>query len=332
VICDPAIVIEAGNAERVSPSSSIPTFTTSESEDRAEKLRFVFKHLAQRERAPNEQKGGPFGRPALTFLVLTLPALWVGWLIYRYGVDTPWGDEWDTTRLLVEKMQAGTLGLGDFFAFHNEHRIFFPRVLTFALALFTHWNVRVELLMILDPRFCLLVEPLARGADHRLAEFPHSPLAPAGDQRPALFALAMGKPALGFSDRVLFAARDHDCLSLGCAFAPKAVRLSCDDVPLSYQHFLNREWFRFLVSYGTAPSAVEWQGASARRENLVADLGCRRNRQYRLLFPWICPACGAPRLDGSGRAPAPGDPIYSRLSWHSLFRHGTECILDSIRG
>ena len=97
---------------------------------------------------PNERKNGPFGRPVFAFIVLALPALWVGWLVYRYGVDTPWGDEWDSTRMLVEKMQAGTLGFGDFFAFHNEHRIFFPRLLTFALALVTHWNVRAELLMI----------------------------------------------------------------------------------------------------------------------------------------------------------------------------------------
>jgi hypothetical protein len=69
-------------------------------------------------------------------------------LVYRYGVDTPWGDEWDSTRMLIEKMQAGVLGFGDFFAFHNEHRIFFPRLLTFAVALVTNWNVRAELLMI----------------------------------------------------------------------------------------------------------------------------------------------------------------------------------------
>ena len=100
------------------------------------------------ERAPSEQKGGPFGRPALTFLVLALPALWVGWLIYQYGVDMPWGDQWDSTRLLLEKMRAGTLGFADFFAFHNEHRIFFPRLLTLGLAKLTHWNVRAELLMI----------------------------------------------------------------------------------------------------------------------------------------------------------------------------------------
>jgi hypothetical protein len=143
VISDSAIVTEAGDPERV-----CPYLTTSEIEAPAEKLRFVSKHRAQRERAPNEQKSGPFGRPALTFLVLALPALWVGWLIYHYGVDTPWEDEWDSTRLLLEKMQAGTLGLGDFFAFHNEHRIFFPSLLTLGLAKLTHWNVRAELLMI----------------------------------------------------------------------------------------------------------------------------------------------------------------------------------------
>lgn len=111
-------------------------------------LRFVPASRKQGDHLPNERKNGPFGRPAFAFIVLALPALWVGWLVYRYGVDTPWGDAWDSTRLLVEKMQAGTLGPADFFAFHNEHRIFFPRLLTFALAQLTHWNVRAELLMI----------------------------------------------------------------------------------------------------------------------------------------------------------------------------------------
>lgn len=114
----------------------------------AEELRFVSTFRRQEDPPASERKNGPFGRPAFAFAVLALPALWVGWLVYCYGVDTPWGDEWDSTRLLLEKMQAGTLGLGDFFAFHNEHRIFFPRLLTLGLAKLTHWNVRAELLMI----------------------------------------------------------------------------------------------------------------------------------------------------------------------------------------
>jgi hypothetical protein len=103
---------------------------------------------AEQDRATKDQENGPFGRPVLTFLVLALPALVIGWLIYCYGVDTPWGDEWDSTVPLLEKMQAGTLRWADFFAFHNEHRIFFPRLLTFGLARLTDWNVRAELLII----------------------------------------------------------------------------------------------------------------------------------------------------------------------------------------
>ena len=148
MISDPAILTEARNAKLVPLDSSTPCPITSASEARAQESAFVSPARGQRGRPPNERKNGPFGRPVLTFLVLALPALWVGWLVYQYGVDTPWGDEWDSTRLLLEKMQAGSLGLTDFFPFHNEHRIFFPRLLTFGLAQLTHWNVRAELLMI----------------------------------------------------------------------------------------------------------------------------------------------------------------------------------------
>jgi hypothetical protein len=142
VISDSSILLKTETSKFGAPS-----FTNGEGDGLAEPLRSVAKRPGKR-RAPGEKETGPFGRPALAFVVLALPALWVGWLIYRYGVDTPWGDEWDSTRMLLEKMEGGTLGLGDFFAFHNEHRIFFPRVLTFVLALLTHWNVRAELLMI----------------------------------------------------------------------------------------------------------------------------------------------------------------------------------------
>ena len=85
--------------------------------------------------------------PRLSFvyaLLLSLPALLLGYLMYTYAVDVPFGDQWDGIGPLFEKMRAGTLGFGDFFAFHNEHRIFFPRLLIFPLAKLTHWNVRAE--------------------------------------------------------------------------------------------------------------------------------------------------------------------------------------------
>lgn len=82
------------------------------------------------------------------FAVFALPALWLGALIFRYGVDCPWGDQWDGTFPLFAKMQAGTIGFGDFYAFHSEHRILFPSLIAFFLAKATHWNIRAELLVI----------------------------------------------------------------------------------------------------------------------------------------------------------------------------------------
>jgi hypothetical protein len=81
-------------------------------------------------------------------LLLALPGLWLGYLIFSYAVDVPFGDQWDGIAPLFVKMRSGTLGFSDFFAFHNEHRIFFPRLLIFPLAKLTNWNVRAEVALI----------------------------------------------------------------------------------------------------------------------------------------------------------------------------------------
>jgi hypothetical protein len=78
-------------------------------------------------------------------LLISAPALFIGILVFKNGVDFPVLDEWDGTAPLFEKLGDGTLGFADFFAQHNEHRIFFPRLIFFGLGRLTHWNVRVEL-------------------------------------------------------------------------------------------------------------------------------------------------------------------------------------------
>src|ERR1041384_6398064 len=80
--------------------------------------------------------------------LLALPAIWLGYLMFKYAVDVPFGDQWDGIAPLFAKMRSGTLGFSDFFAFHNEHRIFFPRLLIFSLAKLTNWNVRAEVALI----------------------------------------------------------------------------------------------------------------------------------------------------------------------------------------
>jgi hypothetical protein len=83
---------------------------------------------------------------ALWLLVIgsALPALLLVYLIARYAVNTPFADDWDVVALL-EKAHAGHLTVVDLFAQHNEHRMFFPNLLTLALALPSHWDLRLEM-------------------------------------------------------------------------------------------------------------------------------------------------------------------------------------------
>lgn len=80
-------------------------------------------------------------------ILVFLPGLWLGYLIYTYGVDTPYWDEWDEMPGLLLKLHAGTLSWSDLIAQHNEHRILFPRLIMLAAAWLTSWNVRAEMLI-----------------------------------------------------------------------------------------------------------------------------------------------------------------------------------------
>ncbi len=81
-------------------------------------------------------------------VLVFLPAIWLGTLIYVYGVDTPYWDEWDEVPSALVKQEAGNLHLSDLFAQHNEHRILFPRLIMLVTAHLTSWNVRAELFVI----------------------------------------------------------------------------------------------------------------------------------------------------------------------------------------
>lgn len=81
------------------------------------------------------------------FLIAAPPVL-IGLLILRDAVNIPFLDQWNGSAPLFAKMAAGTLTLTDFFAQHNEHRMFFPRLLFFGLGRLTHWDIRAELWVI----------------------------------------------------------------------------------------------------------------------------------------------------------------------------------------
>jgi hypothetical protein len=87
----------------------------------------------------------PVLKKCLFLLLWLAPAVWLFRLIWIYGVDIPHSDQWNGSCPLFIKDHDGTLGVADFFAQHNEHRIFFPRLIMFGLGKLTHWNVFAEL-------------------------------------------------------------------------------------------------------------------------------------------------------------------------------------------
>ena len=102
--------------------------------------------------APGPAQGGgasPVNRRGL-IRVLWLgawvaPSVLVACLIAAFGVDVPLWDQWDATFPLFQKCADGTLGPGDFLHRHNEHCIFFPKLLMYGLGRLTHWNIWAEM-------------------------------------------------------------------------------------------------------------------------------------------------------------------------------------------
>lgn len=83
----------------------------------------------------------------LLFCLALAPAFLLLYLILKYKVNVPLYDQWSFAPFF-EKINQGQLTFGDLFKQHNESRKFFTRLIFLPLAYLTHWNVRIELLVI----------------------------------------------------------------------------------------------------------------------------------------------------------------------------------------
>lgn len=83
----------------------------------------------------------------LYFGLITIPAIILGLLVLKYGVNVPYMDQWYTPVHVLVKVSQGNLSFSDLIEQHNESRIFFPRLLFIGLAYLTDWNVRYEMLV-----------------------------------------------------------------------------------------------------------------------------------------------------------------------------------------
>ncbi|WP_445634869.1 Glycosyltransferase RgtA/B/C/D-like domain-containing protein [Nostoc sp. DSM 114161] len=76
-------------------------------------------------------------------IAYSLPILLIFWFVTSFTVNIPVWDDWELV-YLFNKIYSGTASFSDFFAQHNEHRIFFPRIIFAILAFSSKWNIKLE--------------------------------------------------------------------------------------------------------------------------------------------------------------------------------------------
>lgn len=75
--------------------------------------------------------------------------------VVRFAVDVPYWDQWELVPLL-ERQAAGQLGWAELWAWHNEHRIFLPRLVMLGLAALSGWDTRWEIAVIIGFRLAAI--------------------------------------------------------------------------------------------------------------------------------------------------------------------------------
>lgn len=80
----------------------------------------------------------------LVFLYL-IPVLLLLWLVDKFTVNVPFWDQWQSSIDLFFNISQGKIIFNDFFSQHNEHRLFFPRIIFVILAFASKWNIKIEL-------------------------------------------------------------------------------------------------------------------------------------------------------------------------------------------
>ena len=70
--------------------------------------------------------------------LLVVPVAAYFWLIYHYGANGIWYDQWDDVRVISHPT------LSALWAQHNEGRLFFPNLVVLGLVQTTHFNIHAE--------------------------------------------------------------------------------------------------------------------------------------------------------------------------------------------
>lgn len=103
------------------------------------------------------------GQRVAVWLLLALPVFMAFNYVYRFAYDVVFWDQWELVPM-YERWVQGTLTFADLYSQHNEHRLFFPRLIMLPLARVsgydTRWEQYVGWLILVGAGVALLVEHL----------------------------------------------------------------------------------------------------------------------------------------------------------------------------
>jgi hypothetical protein len=99
---------------------------------------------------------------ALIFLIL--PVILITLFVFKYGVDSPYMDQWFTPADQLVKLAKGQLTFADLMASHNESKPFFPRLFFIGLAYLFGWHPKLEMFfkVVLTCFICLGIYLISR--------------------------------------------------------------------------------------------------------------------------------------------------------------------------
>ncbi len=81
-----------------------------------------------------------------TYLLIAylLPVILLLWFVANFSVNVPFWDDWSLVNFF-DKVASGSANFTDFFAQHNEHRMFFPKIIFLIIAFPSRWDIRLEM-------------------------------------------------------------------------------------------------------------------------------------------------------------------------------------------
>ena len=77
----------------------------------------------------------------LILLFVLFHISFVIYIVIKYSINMIYWDEWELVELISNKI---SLSFKILWQQHNEHRMFFPKLIIYILSKFTHWDVRYE--------------------------------------------------------------------------------------------------------------------------------------------------------------------------------------------